>query len=96
MFSVPKKTVDGRYYVKCTEKKLVQLNGVKLASVLTDPTSVTFSLDQVSWGKVSEMNDVILQAAKDNCESWFQRKVRGTRLLSGSSQSAKALDSIGG
>jgi hypothetical protein len=35
MFSVPKKTADGRYYVKCTEKKLVQLNGVKLASVLT-------------------------------------------------------------
>jgi hypothetical protein len=80
MFSVPKKTADGRYYVKCTEKKLVQLNGVKLASVLTDPTSVTFSLDQTSWGKVSEMNDVILQAAKDNCESWFQRKVADKTL----------------
>ena len=41
---------------------------------------MTFSLDQVSWDKVSEMNDVILQAAKDNCESWFQRKVADKTL----------------
>ena len=80
MFSVPKKTTDGRYYVKCTEKKLVQCNGVTLASSLQDPTSVTFALDPTSWAKVSELNDVVLQAAKDNRELWFQRNVADKTL----------------
>ncbi len=75
MFSAPKKTNDGRYYVKATEKKLVQLNGVTLASGLQDPSSVTFSLDATSWGKVSEFDGLIIQEAKENSESWFQRKV---------------------
>ena len=46
-FTEPAKTSDGRYYVKAFEKKLVQLNGVTLASSLADPASVTFTLDQV-------------------------------------------------
>jgi hypothetical protein len=75
MFSAPKKTNDGRYYVKTVEKKLVQLNGVTLASGLHDPASMTFSLDATSWGKVSEMDGIIIEAAKENSESWFQRKV---------------------
>jgi len=79
MFTTPKKTADGRYYVKCTEKKLVQCNGVTLASTFADPASVTFALDPVSWAKISEMNDVILQAAKDNRELWCEETVNSFR-----------------
>jgi hypothetical protein len=75
MFSAPKKTSDGRYYVKATEKKLIQLNGVTLSSSIQGDSAVTFQLDPVSFGKVSEMDDVIITSAKENSELWFQRKV---------------------
>jgi hypothetical protein len=74
MFSVPKKTSDGRYYVKTLEKKFVQLNGVTLASTLKGE-SVTLALDAVSQGKVAEFDAIIVAAAKENCEAWFQRQV---------------------
>jgi len=79
-FTEPAKTSDGRYYVKAFEKKLVQLNGVTLASSLADPASVTFTLDQASWDKISELNAVVLQAAKDNRELWFGRAVADKTL----------------
>jgi hypothetical protein len=80
MFSAPKKTIDGRYYVKANEKKLVQLNGVTLASALEKTLQATFTLDAASWAKVSEMDAVIVSAAKENCESWFQRQVADKTL----------------
>jgi hypothetical protein len=78
MFSIPKKTTDGRYYVKALEKKLVQLNGVTLSSALGAET--TFVLDAASWAKVSEMDTVIVDAAKENREAWFQRQVADKTL----------------
>ena len=79
MFSIPKKTVDGRYYVKTLEKKLVQLNGVKLVSTLQGD-AITFTLDALSQEKVAEVDAVIIAAAKENCESWFQRQVADKTL----------------
>jgi len=71
MFSAPKKTQDGRYYVKPNEKKFVQVNGVTLVSVTQD--SVTLSLANAPG--VAEVDALILGAAKENCEAWFSRVV---------------------
>jgi hypothetical protein len=73
MFSVPKKTQDGRYYVKPNERKFVQLNGVKLVSVSQD--TVTLSLNEVGKGLVGEVDTLVLSSAKENCELWFSRVV---------------------
>ena len=73
MFSVPKKTQDGRYYVKPNEKKVVQLNNVTLVSLSQD--NVTLSLGESSQGIVAEVDATIISSAKQNCESWFSRVV---------------------
>lgn len=73
MFGVPKKTQDGRYYVKPNEKKLVQLNGVKIVSVSQD--SMTLALDDAAQKSVSDVDALVLSSAKENCELWFSRVV---------------------
>lgn len=73
MFGVIKKTQDGRYYVKPNEKKLVQLNGVKIVSVSQD--SMTLALDEAAQRSVSDVDAFVLTSAKDNCELWFSRVV---------------------
>jgi len=73
MFGVPKKTQDGRYYVKPNEKKLVQLNGVKVVSVSQD--SMTLALDESAQKTVSDVDALVLSSAKENCELWFSRVV---------------------
>jgi hypothetical protein len=71
MFSQPKKTPDGLYYVKPLERKLVQLNGVKIASSTQD--SVTLSLDDNTASKITAVDTDNVEAAKANSESWFTR-----------------------
>jgi hypothetical protein len=78
MFSQPKKTQDGRYYVKVNEKKLVQLNNVKLVSNSQD--SVTLSLNDNAQGTISAIDTCNLEAAKVNQESWFNRQVADKTL----------------
>jgi hypothetical protein len=78
MFGVPKKTQDGRYYVKPNDKKLVQLNGVKIVSVSQD--SMTLALDEAGQKAVSEVDALVLSSAKENCELWFSRVVADKTL----------------
>jgi hypothetical protein len=78
MFSQPKKTQDGRYYVKPTDPKLIQLNGVKIVSVSQD--TVTLSLDENAQNVISAIDVSNLEAAKANCESWFSRVVQEKTL----------------
>jgi hypothetical protein len=73
MFGVPKKTQDGRYYVKPNEKKLVQLNGVKIVSITQD--SMKLTLDEPCQTLVSDVDALVLASAKENCELWFSRVV---------------------
>jgi hypothetical protein len=73
MFSVPKKTQDGRYYVKPSERKLVQLNGVKIVSTSQD--SMTLSLEESAQKTVGDVDTLVLASAKENCELWFSRVV---------------------
>ena len=77
MFTVPKKTQDGRYYVKPVEKKFVQLNSVTLVSVTQD--SMTLSVGDSHQG-VSDVDALILSSAKENCELWFSRVVADKTL----------------
>ena len=74
MFSQPKKTQDGRYYVKPVEPKLVQLNGVKIVSISQD--NVTLSLNQGAQDIISAIDASNIEAAKVNCESWFLRTIQ--------------------
>jgi len=74
MFSQPKKTQDGRYYVKPVEPKLVQLNGVKIVSISQD--NVTLSLNQGAQDIISAIDVSNIEAAKVNCESWFLRTIQ--------------------
>jgi hypothetical protein len=71
MFSTPKKTQDGRYYVKSNEKKTVQLNGVTLVSVSQDGMTLSVGSPQ----GLTDVDTMILQAAKENCMEWFSRVV---------------------
>jgi hypothetical protein len=79
-FTQPKKTPDGRYYVRPTEQVLVQLNGVKLATSYSESESVTLVLDESHQSKISAIDLSNLDASKVNCESWFQRQVADKTL----------------
>lgn len=85
MFSIPKKTQDGRYYVKPVEQKTVQLNNVSIISSSQD--GVTLSLDEASQRLVGDVDALILTSAKENCESWFSRVVAEKTLEAAYSKS---------
>ena len=85
MFSIPKKTQDGRYYVKPVDTKTVQLNNVTVVSVSQD--SVTLTLDEKSQELVSSVDALVLNSAKENCESWFSRVVAEKTLEAAYSKS---------
>ena len=73
MFSIPKKTSDGKYFVKPLEKTFVQLDAIRWVS--HDDNAVTIGLDEHSTTKITDVDAKIIQAAKDNSELWFERKV---------------------
>ena len=80
MFSSPKKTQDGRYYVKVLEQKLVQLNNIKIVSSHSSQESVTLTLTDDTQGVISAIDTCNLEAAKVNQESWFNRQVADKTL----------------
>lgn len=74
-FSEPKKTNDGRYYVKALEPRLVQLNRVNLLSKYSDGESLTIGLSENHQEKISAIDNENIAASKQNTEAWFQRVV---------------------
>ena len=80
MFSSPKKTQDGRYYVKVLEQKLVQLNNIKIVSSNSSQESVTLTLSDDTQAVISAIDTCNLEAAKVNQESWFNRQVADKTL----------------
>jgi len=71
MFTVPKKTQDGRYYVKPVDRKTVQLNNVSLVSVTQDGVTLSVGESQA----ISDVDNLILSYAKEHSEEWFSRVV---------------------
>ena len=64
-FNEPKKTPDGRYYVKVTgDGTFVQLNNVNLLSPFAEGDSVTLSLNEKSLEELRKYDTGVLQAAR--------------------------------
>lgn len=74
-FTQPKKTSDGRYYVKPHERVLIQLNNVKFVTEYTESESLTIQIDEDAQTKVAAIDAQNLESAKANCEAWFQRVI---------------------
>lgn len=77
LFNSPTKGDDGLYFVKALNddkrKCLVQLNKVKIADISGD---VVFDLSSESnISKIEEIDTLNLEAARDNCESWFGKEL---------------------
>ncbi len=81
MFSVPKKNADGKYFAKPVEKTLVQIDNVRLIS--SDETTVTIGFSPDTVNKITDFDAKIIQAAKDNSELWFSRKVADKTIEAG-------------
>lgn len=77
IYNAPAKGDDGLYFVKTLNdekrKYFVQLNGVKVADV-----SGEIVLDLVSDANIQKIEGIDagnLEAASENCESWFGKKL---------------------
>ena len=77
LYNPPVKGEDGLYFVKTlTDEKrkcLVQVNGVKVVDVSGEFVFDLSSNDNVE--KVVEIDTGNLEAAVENCETWFNRKL---------------------
>lgn len=69
MFSAPKKTADGRYYAKPTERVMMQVNNVRISGKFSESDTVTMEIADCT--KISEVDSSVIQAAKENSELWF-------------------------
>ena len=81
MFTQPKQGSDGRYYTRFAEPKFVQVNGVKVLSSFVDNDSVTLGFSDTD--PVTGVDQMLIDAAKENCEVWFGKKVAEKTLEAG-------------
>jgi hypothetical protein len=77
LYNAPVKGEDGLYFVKAlTDEKrkcFVQLNGTTIADVSNE---VVFDLNTDSnKAKVQAIDDLNLEAARENCASWFGKQL---------------------
>lgn len=80
-FNEPKKTPDGRYYVKVTgDGTFVQMDNVTMLSPFAEGDSVTLGLNDKSLEELRKYDALVLQAAKENSTLWFQREVQEKTL----------------
>ena len=79
-FNQPKKTPDGRYYVKVSSEVLVQLDSVTLLSPFAEGDSVTLGLNEKSLEELRKYDACVLQAAREKSTLWFQREVQEKTL----------------
>ena len=88
MFTQPKQGADGRYNARVVEPKFVQVNGVTIEGKFTDSDTVT--LDFADADKISAVDQMVVDAAKDNSETWFGKKVPDKTLEAGYTGSLKS------
>lgn len=81
MFTQPKQGSDGRYYTRFSEAKFVQVNNVKLLSTFADNDSVT--IEFTNTDPIVGVDQMLVDAAKENCEAWFGKKVAEKTLEAG-------------
>ena len=84
LYNAPAKGDDGLYFVKAlndTKRKcLVQLNGVKIVDVSGD--MVFDLLSDTNMKKITDIDALNLDAARDNCETWFGKQL-GDKVIEG-------------
>ena len=77
LYNAPAKGDDGLYFVKAlndTKRKcLVQLNGVKVVDVSGDVVLDLTTEDNL--GKIGAIDALNLEAAQENCETWFGKQL---------------------
>ena len=77
LYNAPAKGDDGLYFVKAlndTKRKcLVQLNGVKVIDVSGDV--VLELVSEANLQKIGDIDALNLEAAQENCESWFGKQL---------------------
>ena len=77
IYNPPVKGEDGLYFVKALNddkrKCFVQLNGVKVSDVSEE---VVFNLEsEANVQKIEAIDSINLEAAQEQCESWFGKKL---------------------
>lgn len=77
-YQEPKKTSDGRYYVKASRddstRIMVQLNNCVLSE------GGTLQVSEGQWSKIGDIDSQNLQAANEHSETWFGKKVQEKTL----------------
>jgi len=85
-FYQPKKTQDGRYYLKVSNdddsRVLVQLNNVKLATKFSESEQVTLVLSDVNKSKVKAIDDTCVSQAEQSSQEWFGKVLSSATLTS--------------
>ena len=85
-FDQPKKTQDGRYYLKVSNddgsRVLVQLNNVNIANKFSDEEQVTLGLNEINQGKVKTIDDVCVSQAEESSQEWFGKVLSPATLKS--------------
>jgi hypothetical protein len=70
---------DGRKFIRCTESRL-KLKECVLEDDFQADDNVTMQLSDDTAAVVRQRDDLILQAAKDNSELWFGRKMSDKKI----------------
>ena len=91
IYNAPIKGEDGLYFVKALSddkrKCFVQLNGVKVSEVSEE---VVFNLDsEVNTQKIEAIDATNLDAAQEQCETWFGKKLSETVIKGAYTPSVK-------
>ena len=97
LYNAPAKGDDGLYFVKAlndTKRKcLVQLNGVKVVDVSGDVVLDLATEDNL--GKIGAIDALNLEAAQENCETWFGKQL-SEKVIEGAYTSSVADGQITG
>ena len=97
LYNAPAKGDDGLYFVKAlndTKRKcLVQLNGVKVVDVSGDVVLDLATEDNL--GKIAAIDALNLEAAQENCETWFGKQL-SEKVIEGAYTSSVADGQITG
>lgn len=73
VFKDIQKLQDGRRFAKLSERTLVQLNNVILGTPFAEGSDVTLTLSDPS--SVRDFDARVLECARENSTSWFEREV---------------------
>ena len=97
LYNAPAKGDDGLYFVKAlndTKRKcLVKLNGVKVVDVSGDVVLDLATEDNL--GKIGAIDALNLEAAQENCETWFGKQL-SEKVIEGAYTSSVADGQITG